>query len=139
MLGGAQTLAILFLGAERSRRIALTVFPLLILLGVLTWRGIPTILALIACSLIMFGRMQRNTLRLRQVQLLAAPVGMAHDLCVGALPALIGALTSALIAALALRRELAALSDPNVEEIMSIVPARVPSGLDPEPRIGTGG
>lgn len=104
-LGGVQTLLVLFLGVRHTRTIALGVFPILLLLGVVTWSGIPTLLALIASGLTMMGRMQQDTLRLRKLQLAAAPIGAAHDLYVGALPALAGAVTSAVIAALALRRQ----------------------------------
>lgn len=104
-LGGVQTLLVLFLGSCHTRTIAIGVFPTLVLIGVTTWNGIPTLLALIACSLIMLGRLQQDTLRLRKLQLAAAPAGAAHDLLVGALPALAGALASAAIAALSLRRE----------------------------------
>ena len=104
-LGGVQTLLILFLGAEHMRKIAFGVFPLLLGIGTLTWSGIPTLLALVASGLVMLGRLQQDTLSLRRLQLGAAPFGAAHDLYVGALPALFGALVSAAIAALALRRE----------------------------------
>ena len=54
----------------------------------------------------MIGRMQSDTLRMRGVQLTASPFGAAHDVVVGAWPALAGALISFTIAATAFRREL---------------------------------
>lgn len=111
-LGGAQTLLVLFLGAAHTRTIALGVFPTLLVIGASTWNGVPTVLALIACSLIMLGRLQQDTLRLRKLQLAAAPAGAAHDLFVGALPALAGAVASAVIASLALRREVLSRREP---------------------------
>lgn len=113
-LGGVQTLLVLFLGAGFTRTIAIVVFPTLLLIGATTWNGIPTLLALIACGLIMLGRLQQDTLSLRKLQLAAAPVGAAHDLLVGALPALAGAFASAVIAALALRREVVSRRKPRL-------------------------
>ena len=111
-LGGVQTLLVLFLGAHHMRSVAIGVFPVLLLLGTATWSGIPTLLALTASGLTMLGRMQQDTLRLRRLQLAAAPIGAAHDFYVGALAAFAGAVASAVIAALALRREVSARRQP---------------------------
>jgi hypothetical protein len=50
--------------------------------------------------------MQRDTLRLRILLLAAAPFGIGYDIAVGALPALIGGLISAVIAVAMLVREI---------------------------------
>lgn len=82
--------------------------PVVLTVGVVTYAGLPTILAVTACCLIMIGRMQRDTLRMRGVQLTASPFGAAHDVAVGAWPCLVGALLSFFIASTAFRRELRA-------------------------------
>lgn len=71
-----------------------------------TWSGIETLFAFAAVTLIMFGRLQRDTLRLRILLLAAAPFGMGYDIVVGAVPALIGAIVSASIASAMLIREI---------------------------------
>lgn len=106
-LGATQT-ATAFLAGERSwLRRAGAFFPAAVGVACLaTWGGAESLLALTACSLIMIGRMQRDTLRLRVLLLCAAPFGIGYDLCVGALPALVGAIVSATIAAAMLAREI---------------------------------
>jgi hypothetical protein len=73
--------------------------------GVLTYSGLCTIFAITACCLTMIGRMQVDTLRMRSIQLGAAPFGAAHDVIVGAWPCFAGAIVSFGIAGTALRRE----------------------------------
>lgn len=106
-LGASQTLLILFGGTGRVQRLAsISVFPLLAVIGAMTWVGMPTAFALMACALTMFGRYQTDTVKLRSIQLTAAPFGMAYDISVGAFPALCGGLVAATIAFLALQREI---------------------------------
>ena len=61
---------------------------------------------LAACSLVMIGRMQKDTLVMRIFLLAAAPFGISYDIIVGAPVALAGAVTSATIAATMLAREI---------------------------------
>ncbi len=79
--------------------------PLVLGAGALTFSGLPTLLAVMACCLVMIGRLQADTLRMRSVQLMAAPFGAAHDLLTGAWPCLAGACATFAIALTALRRE----------------------------------
>ncbi len=71
----------------------------------MTYSGLPTLLAVTACCLVMTGRLQADTLRMRRTQLMAAPFGAAHDLLAGAWPCLAGALLAFAIALAAYRRE----------------------------------
>lgn len=80
--------------------------PAVLILGLMTYSGLPTLLVIAACSLSMIGRMQRDPLRMRSVQMSATPFGATHDLVVGAWPAAMGAVVSFTIAAVAFRREL---------------------------------
>lgn len=106
LIGATQT-TVALLGGERPRlsRIGFVFLPMVLVAAALSYSGLPSILAATACCLVMIGRMQRDTLRLRIIQLGASPFGAAHDLLVGAWPCLAGALISFLIAATALRRE----------------------------------
>lgn len=106
-LGASQT-AIALLAGDRPwlRKLGLAFLPILFTSGFFTWSGLPTLLALSACSLIMIGRLQKDTLRLRQFMLASVPFGMSYDLSVGAAPALIGSCVSLAISLFALRREL---------------------------------
>lgn len=79
--------------------------PIALAIGMLTFSGLPTILAVTACCLIMIGRLQSDTLRMRRIQLCAAPLGATHDILIGAWPCLAGALAAFSIAFTALRRE----------------------------------
>jgi hypothetical protein len=108
-LGALQTL-IAYFAADRPwlARIA-PAFPAAVAAACgLTWAGSESALALIACTLIMIGRMRRDTVTLRAFLLTAAPFGIAYDALVGAVPAFIGAVVSACIAAVMLARELRA-------------------------------
>lgn len=106
-LGTSQTLLILFAGKRRLQKAAsLLMFPLLAIVGTITWVGAPSAFAMTACGLTMIGRYQNDTVRLRSIQLTAAPFGMAYDVSVGALPALCGGAIAASIAFIALYREI---------------------------------
>lgn len=107
LIGAVQT-TVALIGGDRPwlSRIGYIFLPVVLIAAILTYSGLPSLLAATACCLIMLGRLQRDTLRLRAVQLGASPFGAAHDLIVGAWPCLAGALLSFLIAATALRREM---------------------------------
>ena len=107
LVGATQTTIALIAGDRPwLSRTGLVFVPLVLALAVVTWSGLPTLLAASACTLIMLGRMQRDILRMRAVMLCAAPFGIAYDLSVGAVPALIGAVLSLALSALAFRRAL---------------------------------
>jgi hypothetical protein len=106
-LGAAQTAAALFAGGRApASRLALIFLPAVWIMCAATWSGAVSLLAMTACSLVMTGRLQADTVRLRLFLLAAAPFGAAYDVAVGALPALAGALVSAAIAAAALAHEI---------------------------------
>jgi hypothetical protein len=106
-LGATQTVLAYFAG-ERPwlRRAGFLFLPVVGVIGYVTWSGIASALALAAVTLIMIGRLQADTMRLRILLLAAAPCGIGYDIMVGALPALIGAIASAIIAAAMLVREI---------------------------------
>ena len=106
-LGASQTLVALLVG-ERPwlRYVGLAFLPAVVAAGLATWAGLHTLFALSALTLVMIGRLQQDTVRLRQFMLAAIPFGMSYDLSVGAAPALIGAFISLVIGFGALRREL---------------------------------
>jgi hypothetical protein len=106
-LGAAQTLVALCAG-ERPwlRRLGLAFLPLVAAVCWATWTDVESLFAFLASCLVMLGRLQQDTIRLRALLLAAAPFGIGYDVVVGALPAMIGAITSALIAATMLVREI---------------------------------
>ncbi|MCB1500343.1 MAG: YgjV family protein [Bauldia sp.] len=108
-LGAAQT-ALRLLAGERPwlRWAGLGFLPIVAAICWATWCGPASACALAAVTLIMVGRMQDDTLRLRLFMLAAAPFGMGYDILVGAAPALIGGIASAIIAVIALFREIRA-------------------------------
>jgi len=105
-LGATQT-AVALLAGDRPwlRKLGLIFLPLVAFVAIATWNGIPSLLALAACSLVMLGRLQNDTLYLRLFMLAASPFGIGYDVSVGAIVALCGAVSSALIAATMLVRE----------------------------------
>jgi len=107
LIGAIQTTVALMAG-ERLwlSRMGYVFLPVVLVAGVLTFSGLPTIFAITACCLSMIGRMQSDTLRLRGIQLTASPFGAAHDVVVGAWPCLIAATLSFAIALAGYRREL---------------------------------
>lgn len=106
LTGAIQTTVALLAGNRPwVARMGYGFLPVVLALGVMTYSGLPTLLAVTACCLIMAGRLQADTLRMRGVQLGAAPFGMAHDALVGAWPCLAGALVSFTVAATAFHRE----------------------------------
>ena len=107
-LTGAIQTTVALLAGDRAwlAKMGYVFLPVVLAVGAITYAGLPTLLAVTACCLIMIGRMQADTLRMRGVHLTASPFGAAHDVVVGAWPALAGALISFTIAATAFRREL---------------------------------
>jgi hypothetical protein len=106
-LGATQNLTLLLDRRDHLRPVIGYFFlPVVGLACALSWSGLPSLFAFCACGLVMLSRLQRGTIRLRAMQLMAAPFGIAYDLSVGAMPALCGALISAAIAALALTLEI---------------------------------
>jgi len=53
----------------------------------------------------MIGRLQKDLMKMRAIQLGASPFGAAHDIVVNNWPCLVGALLSFATASLAFRRE----------------------------------
>lgn len=108
-VAGATQTAVALMAGNRPwlRQMGLAFLPLIFAVGILTYSGLPTLLAVAACCLTMIGRLQSDMLRLRAVQLTASPLGAAHDALVGAWPALAAALLTFTIASFGLRRELA--------------------------------
>jgi Bacterial inner membrane protein len=106
-LGAAQT-ALKLVAGDRPwlRWVGLAFLPVVAAVCWVTWNGPASVCAFAAVTLIMVGRMQDDTLRLRLFMLAAAPFGMGYDILVGAAPALMGGIASATIAILALIREL---------------------------------
>ncbi len=108
-IGACQTLAAMLAGNRPwLPRLGVVFLPLVAAVSLVTWSGPSSAFALAACCLVMTGRMQRDTLRMRFYLLAASPFGIAYDMSVGAAPALVGACVSACIALAALRREIGA-------------------------------
>jgi hypothetical protein len=105
-LGATQT-AIAFFAGDRPwlRKLGLIFLPAIGGVCYATWSGSASFFALAACSLVMLGRMQNDTLRLRMFLLAAAPFGISYDVTVGAPVAVVGAISSASIATVMLIRE----------------------------------
>lgn len=107
LIGATQTTVALIAGDRPwLGRLGYVFLPVVLAMGVATYSGLPTILAVTACCLMMIGRLQHDLMRMRGVQLCATPFGAAHDIVVGAWPCLAGAVLSFAIAAHAFRREL---------------------------------
>jgi hypothetical protein len=114
-LGATQSL-ISFIAGDRPwlRRAAFVFLPAAAAISFATWSGLPSLFALVSVTLTMMGRLQRDTIRLRLFLLAAAPFGMGYDILVGALPALIGGISSATIAATMLAREIQIRRQPRL-------------------------
>jgi hypothetical protein len=105
---GATQSALAFFYGDRPwfRRVGLVFLPIVAAVCWSTWSGVETLFAFAAVVLIMVGRQQRDTLRLRILLLAAAPFGMGYDIVVGAAPAMVGAMVSAAVATVMLIREI---------------------------------
>jgi hypothetical protein len=102
---GVQTmLALLFVDVPRLRWLYYALIPAPIAIGLMTWHGMPSLLAATATMLSTLGRMQRGEQALRVLLLASAPVWAAHDLVVGSAPGLIADLLSLTISAVMLQR-----------------------------------
>jgi len=107
LIGATQTTLALIAGDRPwLNRMGYVFLPVVLVLGAATYSGLPTILAVTACCLMMIGRLQQDLMRMRGIQLCASPFGAAHDIVVGAWPCLAGAILSFTVAAAAFRREL---------------------------------
>jgi hypothetical protein len=84
-----QTVVALYL-VERPRLgwVYYSLFPALAGGSLITWHGLPSLLAGLAATLSAIGRVQVNEMRLRAWLLISAAIGLAHDLVVGSLPGL---------------------------------------------------
>lgn len=106
-LGATQTVIALLAGKRPWLRwMGLAFLPVIAAVCVLTWSGLASICSLTACTLIMLGRLQRDTVRIRCLMLAAAPFAITYDLAVGSAAGLLGACLSAALTALTLRREI---------------------------------
>jgi hypothetical protein len=106
-IGATQTVIAFFAGDKPwLRKLGLIFLPVVGAVSYFTWSGYASLFALAACSLVMLGRLQKDTIRLRMFLLAASPFGISYDLSVGAMPALCGAISSAIVAAVMLAREL---------------------------------
>lgn len=106
-LGATQTAVTLIAGDRPWVRFLGPAFlPIVGAICLATWSGPESLCAFVAVSLILIGRAQTDTLRLRIFLLTAAPFGMFYDILTGALPALMGGMLSAGIATVMLVREL---------------------------------
>jgi hypothetical protein len=105
---GALQSAVSYFAGDRPwlRQTGILFLPVVLTIIYASWSGIQSLFALAAVTLIMVGRIQRDTLRLRILLLTAAPFGIGYDIIVGAVPALIGGIVSATIASIMLVREL---------------------------------
>jgi hypothetical protein len=123
---GATQSALAFFFGERSwfRWLGLIFLPVVAAICYATWAGLETLFAFAAVTLIMLGRLQRDTLRLRILLLAAAPFGIGYDILVGA-PALVGGIVSATVAATMLVREINERRQPLV--IDAAIPALSPA------------
>ncbi|MDW4551459.1 YgjV family protein [Defluviimonas sp. D31] len=106
LIGAAQAAVALIAGNRPwLGKMGYVFMPVVLAMGVATFSGLPTILAVTACCLTMVGRLQTDLMRMRGIQLCANPFGAAHDVVVGAWPCLAGAVLSFTVAAIAFRRE----------------------------------
>ena len=106
LIGATQTTVALIAGDRPwLNRMGYVFLPVALVMGATTFTGLPTILAVMACCLMMIGRLQQDLMRMRGIQLCASPFGAAHDIVVGAWPCLAGAILSFIVAAAAFRRE----------------------------------
>lgn len=106
-IGAAQS-AVAFFAGDRPwlRLVGLAFLPVAGAISYFTWSGIASIFALVAVTLVMLGRLQQDAIKLRIFLLAAAPFGIGYDIFVGALPALLGGVFSAILAAVMLAREI---------------------------------
>jgi hypothetical protein len=110
-LMGAQTVAAIWLVRwPRLRWVYYALVPALGGASLMTWHGLPSVLAAAATVLSTIGRMQRNEIVLRMLLLASTPCWTAHDLMVGSLPGLVADLLSMTTGAAMLLRRLSSPS-----------------------------
>jgi hypothetical protein len=84
-----QTVVALRLVREPRWRLAYyALMPALVLAGILTWEGVPSLLSGAATAFSTLGRMQTRNAALRILLLAATPFWAAHDVIVGSIPGL---------------------------------------------------
>ena len=106
LTGALQTALVLAFGNRPwMPRVGLVFLPVVLAIGVFTYAGLPTLFAVAASCLTMIGRLQRDALAMRRIQLSATPFGALHDLVAAAWPALAGTLVTFAVGFAALRRE----------------------------------
>ena len=111
-----QTIVAIHLVARpRLRWLYRALMPVLVFVSVITWQGVPSLLAGAAASLSTLGRMQTNETALRFWLLASAPFWLVHDVIVGSLPGQLADLLSmAFGAAMIARRSRGRLPTPPV-------------------------
>lgn len=106
LTGALQTALVLAVGNRPwMPKVGLAFLPVVLALGALTYAGPPTLFAVAASCLTMIGRLQRDALAMRTIQLSATPFGALHDLFAAAWPALAGTFVTFAVGFAALRRE----------------------------------
>jgi hypothetical protein len=100
-------LALLFSRAPQLRWVYAALIPVPIVIGAVTWHGLPSVLAATAALLSTLGRMQTREIALRTLLLASMPIWADHDVVVGSLPGLIADLLGIGISAVMLARRLA--------------------------------
>jgi hypothetical protein len=106
LTGATQSAVALLAGNRRGLgKLGYFFLPVVLSIGVLTFSGLPTLFSVAACCLVMIGRLQADTLRMRGIQLTAAPLGATHDALIGAWPGFAGACVTFAIALTAFVRE----------------------------------
>lgn len=106
-LTGAIQTTVALLAGDRPwlGRMGYGFLPVVLGIGVVTYSGLPTLFAVAACCLVMIGRLQADTFRMRGIQLAASPFGATHDVLTGAWPCLAGAFVTFGFALAAFLRE----------------------------------
>jgi hypothetical protein len=97
--------AIMLVRQPRLRWAYYALMPMLVLASVVTWQGVPSLLAAAATTLSTIGRMQTNDVILRALLLAATPFWAVHDLIVGSFPGLIADVLSMATGATMLLRQ----------------------------------
>jgi hypothetical protein len=105
-------MAIMLVRAPKLRWTYYVLLPVPGLASLMTWQGLPSLLAAAATTLSTIGRMQTNETTLRVLLLASTPLWAAHDMIVGSAPGLIADLLNMVIGALLLLRHPPAVRPP---------------------------
>ena len=125
-LMGIQTLAAIWLVRwPRLRWVYFAFIPMLGVMSLVTWQGLPSLLSAVAITFSTIGRLQSNEIALRILLLCSTPFWLAHDLIVGSLPGLAADILSMIIGAAMLLRA------PAVRIHLSKIARFIPSGQHP--------